>query len=66
MRSTSRIATASTVNRSPSVGICAIHTLRTPSSRNFASAFTIESIGDVPTGMARLRLIRMTSIEARA
>ena len=66
MVSTSRSATASTVNRSPSNGICAIQTLRTPSSRIFASAFTVESIGDAPTALTRLRLIRMRSIEARA
>ena len=66
MVSTSRSATANAVNRSPSKGIWAIQTLRKPSSRIFARAFTVESIGDAPTALTRLRLIRMASIEARA
>jgi hypothetical protein len=64
--STSRIATASAVVRSPSKGICAIHTLRKPSSRACASAPTKESIGDPPMALTTFRLIRMQSIEARA
>src|ERR1700722_13772379 len=63
MASTSRNATASTVNRSGSYGIWAIHSLRKPSSRIWASALTVESIGEELFRL-RLRLICMLTIEA--
>ena len=65
MVSTSRSATASTVNRSPSKGICAIQTLRKPSSRSFARLFTVASIVEPPTGPTSVRLICILTIEAR-